>query len=142
MRRAGSLAVVGANIDSSRDFTEMSARLHITGEGSVLTLFRTGELMAYNEAEKHIYRLCAQDESRHVAFGVSYMEQFVQTLSPQEVEERALFAFEACRVIRAFHLAIQRNVALDQDRAHRDGADRNRDPALVTGIADEGMNLP
>ena len=74
MRRAGSLSVVGANIDSSRDLTEMSARLHITGEGSVLTLFRTGELMAYNEAEKHIYRLCAQDESRHVAFGVMHLQ--------------------------------------------------------------------
>jgi len=74
MRRAGSLQVVGANIDSSRDFTEMSARLHITGEGSVLTLFRIGELMAYNDAEKHIYRLCAQDESRHVAFGVMHLQ--------------------------------------------------------------------
>jgi hypothetical protein len=52
----------------------MSARLHITGEGSVLTLFRTGELMAYNDAEKHIYRLCAQDESRHVAFGVMHLQ--------------------------------------------------------------------
>jgi hypothetical protein len=44
--------------------------------------------------------LVLRDEARHVAFGVSYMEQFVQTLSPQEVEERALFAFEACRVMR------------------------------------------
>jgi hypothetical protein len=79
MRRAGSLQVVGANIDSSRDFTEMSARLHITGEGSVLTLFRTGELMAYNEAEKHIYRLCAQDESRHVAFGVMHLQYIGHT---------------------------------------------------------------
>ena len=64
--------VVGS-IDLSRDFTEMSSRLHISGEGAVLTIFRMGELMAYNEAEKRIYRLAAQDESRHVAFGVMHM---------------------------------------------------------------------
>ena len=54
--------VVGS-IDLSREFTEMSSRLHISGEGAVLTLFRMGELMSYNEAEKRIYRLAAQDES-------------------------------------------------------------------------------
>ena len=53
MRRNGTIqGVVGGVIDSARDFTEMSARLHISGEGSVLTLFRIGELMAYNDAEK------------------------------------------------------------------------------------------
>ena len=34
--------VVGS-IDLSRDFTEMSSRLHISGEGAVLTIFRMGE---------------------------------------------------------------------------------------------------
>ena len=51
------------------------------------------------------------------------------------------FRLEARRVVRAFHLAIERDVALDQDRAHRNRADRNRDAALVAGIADEGMDL-
>lgn len=75
MQRTGVGAnVVGGTTDSARDFTEMSARLHISGEGSVLTLFRMGELMSYNDAEKHIYRLCAQDESRHVAFGVMHLK--------------------------------------------------------------------
>ena len=94
MRRAGSLQVVGANIDSSRDFTEMSARLHITGEGSVLTLFRTGELMAYNDAEKHIYRLCAQDESRHVAFGVMHL-QYLGSIDTDRREEIQSYLDEA-----------------------------------------------
>ncbi len=70
--------VVGS-IDLSRDFTEMSSRLHISGEGAVLTIFRMGELMAYNEAEKRIYRLAAQDESRHVAFGVMHMRYLSET---------------------------------------------------------------
>lgn len=77
--------VVGS-IDLSRDFTEMSSRLHISGEGAVLTIFRMGELMAYNEAEKRIYRLAAQDESRHVAFGVMHMRYIAET-EPWRKEE-------------------------------------------------------
>ena len=77
--------VVGS-IDLSRDFTEMSSRLHISGEGAVLTIFRMGELMAYNDAEKRIYRLAAQDESRHVAFGVMHMRYLAET-EPDRKEE-------------------------------------------------------
>ena len=54
--------VVGGSTDNGREFTEFSSRLHIAWEGNVLTLFRLGELMAYNEAEKAIYRGCAPDE--------------------------------------------------------------------------------
>ena len=71
--------VSGVEIDSARDFTEMSARLHIAGEGVVLSLFRMGELMSYNDAEKSIYRLAASDESRHVAFGVMHLQYLGQT---------------------------------------------------------------
>jgi hypothetical protein len=69
----------GGVIDSARDFTEMSARLHISGEGSVLSLFRMGERMSYNDAEKTMYRLAASDESRHVAFGVMHLQYLAQT---------------------------------------------------------------
>jgi hypothetical protein len=76
----------GAEIDSARDFTEMSARLHISGEGLVLSIFRMGERMSYNEAEKAIYRLAASDESRHVAFGVMHLQYVAQT-DPERKEE-------------------------------------------------------
>jgi len=78
-------AAVGV-IDSARDFTEMSARLHISGEGSVLSLFRMGELMSYNEAEKSMYRLAASDESRHVAFGVMHL-QYLAAADPDRKAE-------------------------------------------------------
>ncbi len=78
-------AAVGV-IDSARDFTEMSARLHISGEGSVLSLFRMGELMSYNDAEQSMYRLAASDESRHVAFGVMHL-QYVAAADPDRREE-------------------------------------------------------
>jgi len=99
MRRVGNIqGVVGGNIDSARDFTEMSARLHISGEGSVLTLFRMGELMAYNDAEKHIYRLCAQDESRHVAFGVMHL-QYLGSVDTERREEIQSYLDEAERAL-------------------------------------------
>ncbi len=47
---------------------------------------------------------------------------------------------EARGVIGAFHLAVERDVAFDHDRAQRHRADRDRDAALMTGIADGGMD--
>jgi hypothetical protein len=58
-------------------FPQMLARLHLFGEGRVLTLFRMGEMIAQNEAEKTIFRLCAQDEARHVAFGCLQLRQLI-----------------------------------------------------------------
>ena len=93
--RAGSDVFAGT-IDSARDFTEMSAKLHISGEGSVLTIFRMGERMAYNDAEKMIYRLAASDEARHVAFGVMHLQYLGQTM-PERREEIHSYLDEAER---------------------------------------------
>jgi hypothetical protein len=97
-RTAAAAAVAGGAIDSARDFTEMSARLHMSGEGAVLTLFRIGELMAYNEAEKAIYRLAASDESRHVAFGVMHLQYLAQA-APDRREEIQSYLDEAERAL-------------------------------------------
>lgn len=94
MRATGATAGFVGGIDLSRDFTEMSARLHISGEGAVLTIFRMGELMAYNDAEKAIYRLCAQDEARHVAFGVMHLRYMSQN-EPERCEEIHSYLDEA-----------------------------------------------
>jgi hypothetical protein len=71
---------------SADNFTEMTARLHLVGEGFVQTIFRMGELIANNEAEKRIYRLAAQDESRHLAFGVTHLKYLMET-EPERKEE-------------------------------------------------------
>ena len=71
---------------SADNFTEMTARLHLVGEGFVQTIFRMGELIANNEAEKRIYRLAAQDESRHLAFGVTHLKYLMET-EPERREE-------------------------------------------------------
>jgi hypothetical protein len=74
------------NLLSVDDFTEMTALLHLVGEGFVQTLFRMGELISQNEAEKKIFRLSAQDESRHLAFGVTHMK-YVMDTEPWRKEE-------------------------------------------------------
>ena len=63
----------------SKDFTEMSAILHVQGEGLIQSVFRMGEYIASNTAEKRIFRLAAQDESRHVAFGVMHLKYILET---------------------------------------------------------------
>jgi hypothetical protein len=117
--------VVGS-IDLSRDFTEMSSRLHISGEGAVLSLFRTGEMMAYNEAEKQIYRLAAQDESRHVAFGVMHMRYLSET-EPDRREEIHAYLDEGERAL----------VAGNQNPAARDTAQSEALAILLGGGKDK-----
>jgi hypothetical protein len=63
----------------SKDFTEMSSILHVQGEGLVQSIFRMGEYIATCDAEKRIFRLAAQDESRHVAFGVMHLKYILET---------------------------------------------------------------
>jgi len=69
-----------------QDFSEMAAILHVVAEGFVQSLFRMGELIAQNEAEKRMFRLAAQDESRHVAFGVTHLKYTLET-EPERREE-------------------------------------------------------
>jgi hypothetical protein len=73
----GSGGAIGILYDA--DMVEMTTTLHIGGEGAVQSVFRMGELIANNEAEKKIFRLAAQDESRHVAFGVMHVKHLLET---------------------------------------------------------------
>ena len=41
-----------------------------------------------------------RDEARHVTFGINYLTEFLQTLTEEELEDRAQFAYEACVVMR------------------------------------------
>ena len=61
------------------DFVEMTATLHIMAEGFVQSVFRMGELFAPTEVEKRMFRLAAQDESRHVAYGVMHVKHLLDT---------------------------------------------------------------
>jgi hypothetical protein len=83
----GSGGAIGILYDA--DFVEMTTTLHIGGEGGVQSIFRMGELIANNEAEKRIFRLAAQDESRHVAFGVMHVKHLLETQPERHDEVRS-----------------------------------------------------
>jgi hypothetical protein len=57
----------------AQSYDEGSALMHLLGEGIVLSLFRAGELVAPSPVEKTIFRLCMQDEARHVAYGTMHL---------------------------------------------------------------------
>ncbi len=71
---------------TAQSFVEMATTLHLVGEGFVQSMFRMGELIAHSEVDKRIFRLAAQDESRHVAFGVMHLKHLLET-EPERREE-------------------------------------------------------
>ena len=71
---------------TAQDFTEMASTLHLVGEGFIQSMFRMGEMFAQTEVDKRMFRLAAQDESRHVAFGVMHMKYVMET-QPERREE-------------------------------------------------------
>jgi hypothetical protein len=73
-------------IINARDFTEMSSIMHVQAEGFVQSMFRMGELVANNDVEKRMFRMCAQDESRHLGFGVMHLKYVLET-EPERREE-------------------------------------------------------
>jgi hypothetical protein len=68
------------------DYTVASALMHILAEGFVLTLFRHGEFLAPTVVEKTMFRLCMQDEARHVGYGVLHLKHFLQR-HPERTDE-------------------------------------------------------
>ena len=74
--------------------------MQIILEGLALAAFHTARDETKDPVLKELLYLVIRDEARHVTFGVNYLEDFVQTLSEEEREDRAQFAYEACVVSR------------------------------------------
>lgn len=74
--------------------------MQIIIEGLALSAFNTFKTITPDPVLKDLLHLVIRDEARHVTFGVNYLEQFVKTLSQEEIEERAMFAYEACVLSR------------------------------------------
>ncbi|HYB89715.1 MAG TPA: ferritin-like domain-containing protein [Candidatus Binataceae bacterium] len=87
------------------NYTVGSALMHILGEGFVLTMFRNGEMFSLTPVEKKIFRLCMQDEARHVAYGTMHLKYFLERHPERESEiheilsqgEAATFALNQSR---------------------------------------------
>jgi hypothetical protein len=90
LANGGGLLAQGQNglrtLIEARDFTEMSVLMHVQAEGFVQSMFRMGELIGQTDADKKIFRMSAQDESRHLAFGVMHLKYVLDT-QPERREE-------------------------------------------------------
>jgi hypothetical protein len=73
-------------IIEAKSYTQATALMHLLGEGFVLDIFRMGELIAPTDVEKRIFRLCMQDEARHVAYGTMHLRYAVEN-DPDVAEE-------------------------------------------------------
>jgi hypothetical protein len=83
LANGGGLLAQGQNglriLIEAKDFTEMSVLMHVQAEGFVQSMFRMGELIGQTDADKRIFRMSAQDESRHLAFGVMHLKYVLDT---------------------------------------------------------------
>ncbi len=70
----------------AESYDEGSALMHLLGEGIVLSLFRAGEAISPSPVEKKIFRLCMQDEARHVAYGTMHLRYRLER-DPSMAEE-------------------------------------------------------
>lgn len=73
-------------IIEAKSYTQATALMHLLGEGFVLDIFRMGELIAPTDVEKRIFRMCMQDEARHVAYGTMHLRYAIEH-DPDVAEE-------------------------------------------------------
>lgn len=104
-------------------------------ESLALAAFNVQRAMAADPFLRDLLDLVTRDEARHVAFGVAYMEQFVKSLPQQEIEDRAQFAFEACRIMR------ERIVPTDVFEHYGFDVEEGRRLFLAAGQMDSFRNL-
>lgn len=109
--------------------------MQIIIEGLALAAFNTMRMISKDSLLRDIVHLVVRDEARHVTFGVNYLEEFVQTLSQREREERAQFAYEACCVMR------ERLVATDVFEHFGWDVERARETALQAEVMERFRNM-
>ena len=74
--------------------------MQIIIEGLALAAFQMLKSITKDPLLKQLHHYVVRDEARHVTFGINYLEDFIQTLTPEEINERAQFAYEACVISR------------------------------------------
>ena len=93
--------------------------MQIIIEGLALAAFNVARQGTNDPVFKDMLYLIIRDEARHVTFGVNYLEEFIKTLSEEELEERAMFAYEACLVMRGRLMSadVYENFGWDKEEA-------------------------
>ena len=67
-----------ASIRAADSYIKGSYMMHVLGEGIVLDIFRAGEFLSPTDVEKKIFRMCMQDEARHVSYGTMHLKYFLE----------------------------------------------------------------
>jgi hypothetical protein len=90
-------------------------------EGLALAAFGAQIRTTRDPVLKQVLELVMRDEGRHVAFGVNYLEDWIKALPPQEIEDRAEFAYQACLVMRdrLFGMDVIREYGFDEEAARK-----------------------
>ena len=93
--------------------------MQIIIEGLALAAFNTAKAVTPDPVFRDILHLIIRDEARHVTFGVNYLEDFLENLSEEEREDRAMFAYEACVISkeRLFPTDVFRKFGWNEDEA-------------------------
>ena len=74
--------------------------MQIIIEGLALAAFQMLKSITKDPLLKQLLHYVVRDEARHVTFGINYLEEYIKTLTPEQIEERAQFAYEACVISR------------------------------------------
>ena len=109
--------------------------MQIILEGLALAAFRGARATTRIPILAELLRLVIRDEARHVTFGVNYLEEYCKLLTDKEREERALFALEACVVMRDRLISDEVFVAFGWDPVDA------RDRVLESTVLSEFRNL-
>ena len=94
--------------------------MQIIIEGLALAAFQMLKAITKDPLLKQLLHYVVRDEARHVTFGINYLEDNIKTLTPEEIEERAEFAYEACVISRERLIntkAEQRFLNMSEDEA-------------------------
>jgi P-aminobenzoate N-oxygenase AurF len=109
--------------------------MQIILEGLALAAFHSAKDDTQDPVLKELLYLVIRDEARHVTFGVNYLEEYIKTLSDQEREDRAQFAYEACIVSR------DRLIGTDVFRYFGWDVDESRKQLVERGLNADFLNL-
>ena len=109
--------------------------MQIVLEGLALAAFHIAMNDTDDPVLKELLYLVIRDEARHVTFGVNYLEEFVATLSEEEKEDRAQFAYEACIVSR------DRLIPTDVYRHFGWDVEETRQALVERGLNAEFLNM-
>jgi hypothetical protein len=73
--------------------TQGTFLLNVLGEGLVLSIFRAGEFLSKTHVDKEIFRLCMQDEARHVSYGTMELKSYLDAAIDRDAALTDMHAF-------------------------------------------------